>query len=444
MFLPTLSYVSHHQYSWGVKKLDPKLVEAVMLKAGLVPLEPYPGSGKKWKSRHVNCGEIVFPRYDKIVAGQSGCKSCGIIRGTNKRKVDLESAIALMLNAGMNPLVPYENANIPWKSQCLKCEKVSTPALASVKKGTGCRFCSGNAKLDETEARKVMLAAGLEPLEPYVLSSTPWKSKCKKCKKIVSPTYSAIQQGATCVYCSGLKIDEDEAVKVMLASGLQPLEPYKRSNSPWKCLCLKCKKIVTPAYSGIQQNKNRGGCEYCSGKKVDPDDAIKVMIDANLKPLKPYKSHDTKWECTCLKCGKTVFPRYDSIKTGQGGCRYCAEKGINMKTPSYLYLITNFELGAHKVGMGNHKKLNDRLSKFVKNGWKTHKVWNTDTGAEAIDIEAEVFRILRKEMNLPSFLSRLDMPKTEGHTETINADSITLLELEKIINKVIKGHRKNP
>jgi hypothetical protein len=31
------------------------------------------------------------------------------------------------------------------------------------------------------------------------------------------------------------------------------------------------------------------------------------------------------------------------------------------------------------------------------------------------------------------------MPVTGGHTETVDADLITLIELEKIINKVIKG-----
>jgi hypothetical protein len=36
------------------------------------------------------------------------------------------------------------------------------------------------------------------------------------------------------------------------------------------------------------------------------------------------------------------------------------------------------------------------------------------------------------------------MPKTEGHTETVGADSITLLKLEKIINKVIRSYRNIP
>jgi hypothetical protein len=162
------------------------------------------------------------------------------------------------------------------------------------------------------------------------------------------------------------------------------------------------------------------------------------MIKANLKPLTPYKSHDTKWKCKCLKCGNVVFPRYDSIKTGQGGCIYCAEYGINMNVPSYLYLITSNDLNAHKIGIGNHKKINDRLAKFNKNKWETYKVWNFKSGGEAWKVESAVFQIVRKELGLPIYLNKEQMPVTEGHTETISAESITLLELEKIIKRVIQ------
>ena len=57
-------------------------------------------------------------------------------------------------------------------------------------------------------------------------------------------------------------------------------------------------------------------------------------------------------------------------------------------------------------------------------------------------MESAVFKVIRKDLGLPIHLSKEQMLKTEGHTETVNADSITLLQLEKIINKVIKGHRK--
>jgi hypothetical protein len=105
-----------------------------------------------------------------------------------------------------------------------------------------------------------------------------------------------------------------------------------------------------------------------------------------------------------------------------------------------LYLITNQKLNAHKVGIGNIRERNDRVKQFNKKGWITFKIWKTDSGTTAFAIEQEVFRILRKDMKLPIYLSKSEMPITGGHAETVSADSITLLELEKIIKRVIKGH----
>jgi hypothetical protein len=45
-------------------------------------------------------------------------------------------------------------------------------------------------------------------------------------------------------------------------------------------------------------------------------------------------------------------------------------------------------------------------------------------------------------MQIPIHLTKAHMPKTEGHTETVDADSISLLQLERIINKVIKQFKK--
>ena len=166
------------------------------------------------------------------------------------------------------------------------------------------------------------------------------------------------------------------------------------------------------------------------------------MLRSGLRPLEPYKSALNKWKCEHIKCGNIVYPKYNQIYSGQGGCITCAPFGINMENPSYLYLITNSALNAHKVGIGNHKKNSDRLGRFIKIGWEAHKVWQTKTGAEALEIEKVVFKILRKDMKLPIYLSKEDMPKTEGHSETVDADSISLLQLEKIINKVIKGMKR--
>lgn len=46
-------------------------------------------------------------------------------------------------------------------------------------------------------------------------------------------------------------------------------------------------------------------------------------------------------------------------------------------------------------------------------------------------------------MELPVFLSKDDMPKTEGNTETVGPERISLLELEKIVNKVFRKFKSD-
>ena len=77
-------------------KLDPKMAEAVMLKAGLKPLEPYKGADSKWKCTHITCGQIVFPTYSNIKYGFGPCKSCGINSRAKKRTISEKKAIALI------------------------------------------------------------------------------------------------------------------------------------------------------------------------------------------------------------------------------------------------------------------------------------------------------------------------------------------------------------
>ena len=139
-------------------KIDSKLASKVMLAAGLQPLEEYKSSSAKWKCLHIPCGAIVYPRYDKITQGQSGCRACGYKKSSDKRIFSHKSANVLMLKAGFKPLEPYKGAGKAWKCLCLVCEKETSPTFSSVRKGIGCKHCSGNARVDSETAGKVMLA----------------------------------------------------------------------------------------------------------------------------------------------------------------------------------------------------------------------------------------------------------------------------------------------
>jgi len=465
------------------KKVDPEDAVKMMKQAGLEPLVPYPGSNTRWKCRHIACGEIVFPMQSSIVQGQGGCQKCGYKEAGLKGRVPVKTAIAVMKKAGLTPLVAYKGAGKPWKSKCSKCKQVSSPTYNSIRTGSGCGVCGGKIVTEEL-AVKVMMKAKLKPLVPYPGSKRNWKCECLKCKKIVYPNYGDIKQGdGGCKYCGGHFVEPEAAIALMLAANIKPLEPYKDSGTRWKSQCLVCKKNISPTYNTVQQRGsackycakkfmdpedaiaimiqakleplvpypgsqlawrckclrcNREvqpaltsiqsggkGCVYCGGKKVDPDEAFRLMLSAALTPLETYQRADKPWRCTCNKCKKLVTPTYSSIRLGQGGCRYCANKGLDYNEPAYLYLMTHQNLGAHKVGIANGKTRVNRIKEHQKYEWVFFKSIDFETGDDAFQIEQQVLAWLRQKKGLGIFLSKEQLPQG-GYSETVDASEIDL------------------
>lgn len=446
---PTLKQIktgSKCAYCAG-NRIDAKDAFNKMISAGLEPLEPYKDSKSPWKSKCTICKRIVSPRFVHVNRGVGGCKYCGYIKSANANKIPEKTAIQIMKKAGLKPLEQYKSSNSKWKSQCLKCNTIGYPTLSQIKIGLGgclpCGYKKGAEKNRKADfiAVTTMSEANLKPLEPYKNSNSPWKSQCLKCMRTVNPRLSSIIDGQSgCEYCSGKKVDSVEAYKIMIAAGVKPLEPFKRSNAKWQSECLKCKRRVFPTYNNVQGGT--GGCGYCAKRIVDPNQAVETMLLAGLKPLKSYPGSNKRWECQCLNCQRIVFPSFAHVNSGHTGCVYCAPAGIDQTKPSFIYLITNEKLNAHKVGVGNVNDRENRVQKFGKKGWETHMVWQLENGKTALLVEKIVFKVLRVDLALEVYLSKEDMPVVGGHTETVSADSITLLELEKIIKKAIKGLKK--
>lgn len=503
------------------QKLDPKVAEAVMLRAGLKPLEPYVNALAKWKCIHLPCGEIVYPKYNTIQNGRGGCRKCGITKriqnsrltqdevdlrlkdkglialekyvnsstalkcrclkcgniqsikfeyinkvhgcsvcglklGGLKGRVSQEKAFKTMHSLNLEPLEPYELSDKKWKCRCLQCGSIVYPTYAGATAGKrGCTKCGYSSSAEsrrtpEKNAIEILKSAGFEPLEPYRNANTKWKSKCTTCGKISNPQLASLKhQESGCRHCApNAPIDPQFATELMTKAQLKPLEPFKSGTSKWKSECLRCGRVVHPAFSKVQEGQS--GCRHCgylimAGKNRTPEtEAVAIMIKAQLKPLEPYTRDGDRWKCECLKCGHTVYPMLTNIKQNNGGCMYCAIKGIDFNKPAYLYLLSHLEFGALKVGVGNSQagKKNDRIKRLMKFGWEVHRRWDFETGAEAFGYEQIILNHLRKDLGLPIYLNLDLMKKTGGHTETVDADSITLLQLEKIINRVIKGLRK--
>jgi hypothetical protein len=149
--------------SGNANRMPEKEAIAIMLKAGLKPLEPYKNSVSKWKCKCLTCKSIVFPMLGDIRGGH-GCYQCGIKTVADKSRKDEKVAIQVMLDHGYQPLVPYKGSNAKWKCKCLKCAKIIYPTFGSVQYGdTQCEYCAGN-KVDPKDAKKIMLASKLKPL----------------------------------------------------------------------------------------------------------------------------------------------------------------------------------------------------------------------------------------------------------------------------------------
>lgn len=384
-------------------KLDPKLAAAIMRKAKLEPLEEYPGATTKWKCRCLGCQKVVYPKYNMIQSGQGGCRDCGYLKSGKKIK-------------------------------------------AAHAEG---KFSKVRIRRNEDDAVKELKKIGRLPLEPYVNTSTPWLSKCIKCGTVGRPALSALlSRGNSCQECGrqrtndSKKMSQEEVIEVFRVAGVQLLEPYPYSSTqPLKCKCLRCKRFVYPSYSNAKKHKE--GCKHCAGTYVDPADAKNLMIKFGYRPLEKYPGTDSPWKVKHIICGTIGYPTYGTIKRGGGGCRNCADWGFSLNRPSYIYLISHDELGAHKVGIANEAKLkkSDRVHKFKNHGWKLIQKWEFPDGEIVQEIEALVFKEIREKRGIPQFLKKGTM-KYEGETETMDSSLIDEKTLIKIVHAKIKEAKK--
>ncbi len=483
------------------KIVDKDKATILMRDNGFIPLESYPGGNKSpWKCRHEKCGNIIYIKYNSLQQGKAGCSFCSpTAKKTN------EEAIAFFISRDLKPLNDYESSHLPWRSIHIPCGNEVAPTYASIQQGgSGCSFCAGNAPISEEVAKELFFSKELFPVEKYQGANKPWKSIHSKCGKNVQPRYSELKAGGGgCGYCGGTKVDAVDALQLMKDNGYEPQTEYPGSDSKWKSKHLVCGNIVYPKYVLVKRGeggcahcsgnlpidpvdaialfRSKGfepqepfaggahpwksihnmcgktisprfkavragvsGCKYCSGNKVDPDDAVKLFLSRGIKPIEPFNYTHRPWKSIHLVCGREISPTYADVAHSNGGCKYCATKGIDLTKPAHVYLITNSELGAHKIGISGEKSR--RLKVHQKEGWE---IWDTKickTGEDAYRIEQDILNWLRQDLDIPPYLSSELMPQG-GWSETCEAEEIALPtiwakveELSKV--KLFKKQRK--
>jgi hypothetical protein len=260
-------------------------------------------------------------------------------------RVDSKKAIAIMRRAGLKPLEPYVDSKKPWKSKHLKCGRIVSPTYNAIQRGQGgCIFCAGLA-VDPKEAKKLFISKGLKPIEPYPgHNKSPWKSIHLQCGREVSPSYNLIQQNYSigCHFCSDQFVDPDAAYQFYLSKNLQPLVPYPGTNNPWKSIHLICGSEVKPRYGHIKSG--RVGCLVCAGTvPITQAKAFAFYRSKGLEPKEKFKGPHHGWKSVHIECGRTVSPRWASIQQGQGVCEYCSGNKVDMKKVKQLLKENNLK-----------------------------------------------------------------------------------------------------
>ena len=261
-------------------------------------------------------------------------------------KIDSKSALALMKKAGLKPLEPYVDSKKPWKSKHLKCGRIVSPTYNAIQRGQGgCIFCAGLA-VDPKVAKKLFISKGLKPIEPYPgQNKLPWKSIHLQCGREVSPSYNLIQQNYSigCHFCSDQFVDPDEAYKFFLSKDLQPLVPYPGTAKPWKSIHLICGSEIKPRYGHIKAG--RKGCPVCAGVvPITQEKAFAFFRSNGLEPKERFKGPHNPWKSIHTVCGREVSPRWASVQQGQSGCAYCSGNKVDIKDLNKLLKENNLKL----------------------------------------------------------------------------------------------------
>ena len=183
------------------------------------------------------------------------------------------------------------------------------------------------SKISPASAKKLFLKNQLRPLEAFVDTQKPWKSECLKCGKTVSPRYSKVRaRGHQCAYCSGSKVDPKDALKLIKSKGFNTRVPYPGGNKKWAVVCRTCKKELEIVYTSV---KLGFGCKYCTGKEVHPDDANDSIERRGYEPLTPYPGASTLWKVRCRTCKREQQIKMHSLKS-KNRCVYCVNRKLDL------------------------------------------------------------------------------------------------------------------
>jgi Zn finger protein HypA/HybF involved in hydrogenase expression len=328
--------------------------------------------------------------------------------------------------------------------------------------GGGCPYCSGHRVLigfNDLLHLKPELASQLAlNASPYEDGSRVTLGSSKKLSWVCSEGHeykSSVHKrvlGHGCPYCSGQRVligfNDLLHLKPELASQLSSnAKPYEDGSgvtlgSPKKLswVCSEGHEYKSSVYKRVQGQ----GCPYCSNKKVLVGfNDLSSQYPFLALQFHPTKNKDGLASQLAGKSSKKVWwicsEGHEWLTTPAHrilgrGCPTCAVTGFVPTKAGYFYFISHHGLAARKVGIAN--KGSDRLETFAKAGWSVLAKWNSDDGFLIQELETQILRWIRKDLGLPPYLTKQDMGRSAGWSETFSEEGASNLTVQSKIDEV--------
>jgi predicted nucleic acid-binding Zn-ribbon protein len=197
-------------------------------------------------------------------------------------------------------------------------------------------------------------------------------------------------------------------------------------------------------------NRVRGaGCSICAGKEVlagfnDLASKYPELLEewdyaknTHLDPTKLISgSREPVWWVG--KCGHKWNSQIQNRSLSGAGCPKCSAGGFSSSHPGFVYFIHNPKLMAFKVGISNPTAINNRLTMFSRQEWSVIKTWESESGLTILKVETKFFKWLRKDKQIPRFLSKSDLGAVQGASETFSDSILTQAEVIAKIEELLK------
>ena len=370
------------------------------------------------------------------------------------RYVDPEHARQVFLAHGLTPLQPFTRSNDPWRSRCQACKTEVAPTYNDVNRERSRGNCqcratriSAQLRMPDDEAVAIMRFWRWEPLAPYPGAGAAWNCRCLDCGTEYPKRLSHVQDGlGGCRACAGRDYTDDQARRIMQDAGLQPRQElcYPGGNLPWPSTCKTCGGDVTAVtLSRVKQRSSY--CPICW--EVRRGDALKLtaaeahdrMAAALWRPLESCPGVDKPWRSECLVCGTVGKPRLHNIRGTHRSCDTCAERGIDLQKPGYLYLVVHDQHQAGKLGIATDAS---RVKQHEARGWATYRSWPVQVTEIAWAAEQEVLAWIRRSGRAPTVPASL--MRHGGWTETFGlsgSDGLRVSRVSRAISDVLAGRK---